>query len=177
MPLTRTKADGTKTTISTQPVKVVLAGVVLYGAYELYKWLLDKEPRILVIASERQRSNVRYLEYNYDLKKWEIKNGVIPYEKHAGQLHYHLNRVGFYETVKPLMEILLDYYTYNDLRLLHNYWVKNIDRDESLYDWVQSYWNFGDADDEVIRVMQKLEAAGVGNVNVIKIPVENYLKK
>ena len=186
MPITRTKADGSKTEISVKPVKIILAGIILYSAYELYKRLLKKEPRIFVIASEKDRSIVEYIVFNEQIGKWEIKTGLMPIEKHAGQIHEQLQKIGFkpgenvmgeLESMIPLLTLLLNKYTYNDLRLLHNYWLKFIDRDESLFDQIKNYYNLGDAVNEQAATLKKLEAAGVGNINVLKIPKDSYLLK
>jgi len=177
MPITRTKADGTKTEISVTPVKIVIAGVVVVAAYSFYR-LLVGEPRHKVVAFENKRSIVKYAAFNYDLGKWEIKTRPLPIEEHANESKTAMEGLTQSFTMKKYYEFFLKYYTYNDLRLLHNYFLSHIDAEQSIYDWIAA--ETPSSDEEVNlqnQVKNKLTAAGVGNNLVMKIPTADDLKK
>jgi len=171
MAITRTTKKGT-TVIDSKPVRIVLGIGTAVGLYQAYKQIIG-EPRIIVVADPKKISQVKTMASwgVYEFKPLNIQG-------QAYDMQYQMTGVGLYETMNPYYNLLIKTYTYNDLRLLHNYWLKYIDSSKSLYDWINAeITNGGEELALQQNALKKLTNAGVGNKIKIKIPLEQYLIK
>lgn len=177
MPITRTNKSGTSTSVSVSPTNFLLIAFVAGATYGLYKLFVGEE-RVSVQAFQNLRSKVKYASFNYSTNKWEFKTRPLPLEDHADNAKIAMTGVIDAYLMKDLFDYFLKYYTYNDLRLLHNYWITTIDTEKSIYDWIAAEWaNSPEEAAAKNKVMTKLTNAGVGNVLKIRLKPTDYLKK
>jgi len=167
------------------PIKYVGAGLLLLGGYAIYKKFAPTQ-RIQVVTSKKSQSKVpklvRVCDFDpgniWNEECWETQQVPFDEGKVVAKIKYLLTgavttdvyNIEAYEMLMP--------FTLNDLRIIHNAWLKKIDNRESLYDWIYAEWsNAGKEKNLQYAVLEKLNRAGVGSRNQLKLPKSEWLLK
>lgn len=145
------------------PVKWVIAGIVTITAITIYKNRAPV-PRIRVLNKPKYYRSFPLTFFG--------ETTYVPFEPLivATSLHKCMSGLSPEYECEQLHKLLL-YLNQNELRGLHNAWLKIIDNRLSVYDWMGREWAATDFEVEMTnRVMQNLEISGVGLRNAIKSP-------
>lgn len=163
------------------PVKNVAAGVLLVSGIYLFRYLsskLEYTKPIKVIADPNQLSKILFDPDNMQWKWRDITTGRINPDKLAVYLGHELQYKTMSGKGAAILQTIDKLYTYNDVRALHNSFIKYIDKDITLYDLVKKQLALDNAFETVKNNMLiKLAKAGVSTVQKIKIPKDQYLLK
>jgi len=160
------------------PIKSAIAGLILVGGYLIYKAVTDfVQVRTPVQFSKAKLTSgqVPVPISSYPYFEWiTIK---LPIKELAIQMGNAMTGITTEATMLKHYKNIINVYTYNDVRGLHNMFLKYVDPSESLYDWIGSELATGSTEEKLRdQALKKLDLAGVGKTNVIKIPTQDMLK-
>jgi len=159
--------------VSAAPLKIISAVVSIYATYKAYRFVFG-EPRTPVVAYWNLRSNETYQA----LEDWAVvtKERPLPIEQDAANSKIYMTGLTQTPAMIPMYERFLKKYSFNDLRLLHNYWLRNIDAEKSIYDWFLAEIPSTEKELMLKELAQnKFIRAGVGDKLRMKIPSKDNM--
>lgn len=146
------------------PIKIVVAGAVIGGIWYAYNKYV---PRRKVKFNKNDLTEFTSYAW-YDVNEENPIHWTFDPADTATWLHSTMKGGGFFnkEAFKFISRLQP-----NDLRALHNKWLSLIDKDESIYDWINQEWNFtGEGAAYMIEMLKRLNLSGVGERNVLIAP-------
>lgn len=159
------------------PIRSAAAIILAGGIYLAYKAVQDwLNPRIPVQYNKAKLSTIKKIvpQVNYPFYT-TIEEKLDPKEQ-AISMGGAMTGVTTSATMLPHYKNIINVFTNNDVRAIHNMFLKYVDQTESLYDWINSEWATSGTEESLRdKALAKLDSAGVGKTNVIKIPVNQML--
>jgi len=159
------------------PIRTAIALLVAGGAYIAYKEISELlNPRVPVVFSKAKLSKysvpVPISSYPfYEWQEFKVEPKFL-----ALQMAKAMRGITTTDKMTFYNKLIVNELTYNDVRGIHNAFLKYVDPGQSLYDWIGSEWATGSTE-EIWRdkALEKLNRAGVGATNVLKIPAKDML--
>jgi hypothetical protein len=159
------------------PIRTVIALIVAGGAYLAYKEVQQLfNPRTPVAYSKQLLSTYKFPKPITSYPFYEMVELKVNPKWLAIQMGNAMTGITQEDTMTPYNKLIVQKLTYNDVRAIHNAFLKYVDQGQSLYDWIGSEWaSAGKEEFWRDKALLKLDKAGVGKTNVLKIPVKDML--